>query len=496
MDYPIFTVPYLGGSLLIAFVAIVHVYIAHFAVGAGIFNAITETFALKNDSGTLHSFLRDNSKFIILLPFIGGATTGVGIWFTIALVSPETVNALIHFFVWGWAIEWSFFLIEIVSGYIYYFGWDKLSRRAHCFVGWVYAISAFLSLVVINGILTFMLTPGNALDSSTVPMEFDFWSGLLNPSYWSQLLIRSIGALSLAAMFAMLLVNINWRYTPAQRHEVTNHAGRFFLPFALLLPAAGWLYFSVPALSQHYLKGGSIVIVMLLSVAAGAISLIGLFGYWAVVINKRPVNLETSVVLLALAVGALGGSEFVREGIRKPYLISGHMYSNGFLVSHIPGLEQQLKDMGRDQATVLKFSPWAVQPNDTGMTDEEFYALDLGEMGKGRDDYKDQILKGKWIYDQQCLRCHSLDGYNSMRAWVTGWGPKTIGEVTSKLNEVKVAMPPFIGTIRDRNCLNMYVHSLNGYGQCSECHDNLDDDVNILDESKKITLREDYKPFE
>ncbi len=493
MDYPIFTIPYLGGSMLIAIVAIVHVFIAHFAVGAGIFNAYTETFALKSGSATLKQFLRDNSKFIILLPFIGGAVTGVGIWFTIALVSPETVNILIHLFVWGWAIEWTFFLIEIVAGYVYYYGWDTMSHRTHCIIGWIYAIAAFLSLVVINGILTFMLTPGNALDSSVSPMQFDFWSGILNPSYWPQLLIRAIGALTLAAMFSMLLVNLCWHYTKEQRHEVTTFAGRFFLPFALLLPAGGWFFFACPALAQHYLAGGSVIMIMFLTMCVGALSLIGLYGYWAVVINRRPVNLETSVVLLALAMGAAGGGEFVREGIRKPYLISGHIYSNGFMPAKYPAMEEELKEMGRNDATVLKFSPWSVQPNDNGMSDKEFYALDLGKMGSGRDDYPEQIVKGNWIFDQQCLRCHSLDGYNSMRALVKGWGSKTIGEVTMKLNEVKLAMPPFIGTIRDRNCLNMYVHSLNG--NCTECHENLDDQGNVLNSSEKITLRADYVPL-
>ncbi|MBN2064683.1 MAG: cytochrome ubiquinol oxidase subunit I [Sedimentisphaerales bacterium] len=493
MDYPIFTVPYLGGSMLIAIVAIVHVYIAHFAVGAGIFNALTETFALNHNSETMRQFLKDNSKFIILLPFIGGAVTGVGIWFTIALISPETTNTLIHLFVWAWAIEWSFFLLEIVSGYIYFYGWERMSHRCHCFVGWVYAISALLSLVVINGILTFMLTPGNALDSSVVPMQFDFWPGWLNPSYWPQLLIRGIGALSLAAMFAMFLVNICWHYTAQQRQEITNYAGRYFLPFALLLPAGIWFFLACPSLAIHYLTGGSFIMVTLLAICLGALALIGMYGYWAVVINKRSVNLETSVLLLALAIGAAGGGEFVREGIRKPYLIYGHVYSNGIMPARWSELEQKLRDMGREDATVLKFSPWSVQPNDNNMSDADFYAANLGMLGGGRDDYPDQIIKGKWIYDQQCLRCHSIDGYNSIRSLVKGWGPKTIGEVSIKLNEIKPSMPPFLGTIRDRNCMNMYMHSLNG--TCTDCHDNLSETGSVLDSKQKVTLKKDYILF-
>ena len=495
MDYPVFSVPFLGASMLIAVVAIVHVYIAHFAVGAGIFNAITETWALKKDSQALRRFLKDNSHFIILLPFIGGAVTGVGIWFTIALSSPETVSALIHFFVWGWAIEWTFFVVEIISGYVYYYGWDRMSKKAHCFVGWLYAISAFLSLVVINGILTFMLTPGNALDSTVSPMQFDFWAGVFNPSYWPQLIIRSIGALSLAAMFSMMLVNVGKRYSQDEKDEVTVYAGKYFIPFILLLPAGLWFYLVCPAMAQHYLQGGSVIMLMFFTMCAGAISLIGVYGYWAVVINKKPVSLEMSVLLLLLAVGAAGGGEFVREGIRKPYLIYNHIYSNGFRVADVPAIQEKCDK--REIDTILRMSPWCVQPNDTGMTDEEFYALDIGDMGKDLRDYKTKIIKGSWVYDQQCLRCHSLDGYNSMKALTKGWSKEAISEVTTKLDEIKMFMPPFVGTLRDRDCLNFYVHSLNG--ACSECHVNLDDDGKVIDESISYKddgkLRDDYVPF-
>ena len=188
--------------MVIAVVAIVHVFIAHFAVGAGIFNAFTETISLRSDNPTLRWFLRDNSHLIILLPFIGGAVTGVGIWFSIALVSPETTSVLIHLFLWAWATEWVFFLVEIIAGYIYYYSWGRVSDRVHCFIGWVYAISAFLSLVLINGIITFMLSPGESLDSSVRPFAFDFWAGLLNPTHWPSVILRTVSAVSIAAIFS------------------------------------------------------------------------------------------------------------------------------------------------------------------------------------------------------------------------------------------------------------------------------------------------------
>ena len=50
-----------------------------------------------------------------------------------------------------------------------------LDARTHEIVGWIYFIAAFMSLVVINGIITFMLTPGGWLENQ------EFWTGFFNP---------------------------------------------------------------------------------------------------------------------------------------------------------------------------------------------------------------------------------------------------------------------------------------------------------------------------
>ena len=75
-----------------------------------------------------------------------GALTGVGIWFTIALVQPEGTSTLIHTFVRIWALEWVFFAVEIAAAFVYYYGWERLDRRTHLTVGWIYFGAAWISL--------------------------------------------------------------------------------------------------------------------------------------------------------------------------------------------------------------------------------------------------------------------------------------------------------------------------------------------------------------
>ncbi|MGC2323926.1 MAG: cytochrome ubiquinol oxidase subunit I, partial [Terriglobales bacterium] len=176
MNYPVWQLGFPGG-LLIAAVAVLHVFVSHFAVGGGAYLVITEHLGYRRNDPDLLLYVKRHSKFFALLTLVFGAVSGVGIWFTIGLVSPEATSSLIHTFVWGWAIEWVFFFVEIAAALIYAYNWERLDRRTHLAIGWIYFIAAWLSLAVINGIITYMLTPGQWLQSKS------FWDGILNPTY-------------------------------------------------------------------------------------------------------------------------------------------------------------------------------------------------------------------------------------------------------------------------------------------------------------------------
>ena len=126
MNYPIWEPPMLGGGIVIAIIAILHVFVSHFAVGGGLFLPLTERKAYRENNPALLEYVKSHSKFFILLTLVFGAVSGVGIWWSIGLVNPEATATLIHVFVWGWAIEWVFFLVEIASAFVYYYGWDRL----------------------------------------------------------------------------------------------------------------------------------------------------------------------------------------------------------------------------------------------------------------------------------------------------------------------------------------------------------------------------------
>ncbi|HOJ61057.1 MAG TPA: cytochrome ubiquinol oxidase subunit I [bacterium] len=429
MQYPIWEVPMLGGGMVIAIIAIIHVTIAHFAVGAGLFAAVTETKAIWYNQPLLLRFLRDFIRYLILVSFVLGALTGVGIWFSISLVSPEATSTLIHQFVWGWATEWVFFFLEITAGYIYYYTWDRLEPRKHVIIGWIYAVSAYMSLVIINGILTFMLTPGAWLET------FSFWDGFFNPTYWPSLVLRTISCTSLAAIFVMVAVNFARGYTREERHQVIMEGGKWMVPLALMLPASIWFFIQVPQEARLLVSGQAIAMTLFFLFGVAASTLVGLYAYFGLILRQRYINLETSILLGMIAFIATGSMEFVREGIRKPFIIYEYMYSNAIRTADSGLLNQE---------GVLAWAPWTVLA--VGGTSEAELTPEQ---------------RGEALFRAQCLRCHTLDGFNGIKPLIKRWPENSIRHALENLHVEQYYMPPFFGPEKDLEELTRYLLSLN-----------------------------------
>ncbi len=427
MQYPIWDVPQIGGGMVIAMIAIFHVTIAHFAVGAGLFSAVTEHYAWKKNNQLLLRFLRDYVRYLILISFVLGALSGVGIWFSISLVSPEATSALIHQYVWGWGTEWVFFILEIISGYIYYYTWDRLSTKKHVTIGWIYAISAYMSLVVINGIISFMLSPGEWLQTRS------FWDGFFNPTYWPSLLLRTISSLSIAAIFVTIIANIAKGYTREERHQIIVTGGRWLIPLALMIPISIWFFANVPEAARDLVKGQAIAMTLFLMFGLTASTLVGFYAYFGLILRRRYINLETSVLLGLIAFIATGSMEFVREGIRKPYIIYEYMYSNGITMDEAEEL---------DEKGVLDWAPWAAIAMNT-----EVSAMN-------------QIERGEAIYRVQCTRCHTMEGFNGIKPLIKNWSENSIRHSLENLHEEQYFMPPFFGPEKDLQDITQYLLTL------------------------------------
>jgi mono/diheme cytochrome c family protein len=417
MNFPVWELE-LGGGLLIAVVAVLHVYVSHFAIGGGLFLVLTEHYMYRTEDKHLKSYLVLHSKFFALVTLVFGALTGVGIWFTIGLVSPDATASLIHLFVWGWAIEWVFFFVEIAAAIVYYSTWDRVTRRVHLAVGWVYFGAAFLSLVVINGILSFMLTPGQWTETQS------FWDAFFNPTYLPSLVARTAFCVGLAGVYA-LITSVFVKHATTRRRLV-RYAGVWALVGTIAAaPALYWYHGLLPAGAAELIAGA-----MPKAALAGQILVWGgpVLALWLLVAIIFPKNfgLGSAVSCALVALALFGASEWIRESVRKPFVIYDYMYASGMRVADADGLA----DRGGLLASALWTEHRQAEAN---------------------------VATGKDVFRVACRSCHTLDGYRGLRDRLRGLDASFIGELITRLEWLRGRMPRFPGNDIEREALAQYL---------------------------------------
>ncbi len=424
MNYPFWEVPLFGGGLLITIIAILHVFVSHFAIGGGLFLVLLEARAYRDSDQSLLSYVKAHSKFFLLLTVVFGAVSGVGIWFTISLVHPDATSLLIHVFVWGWAIEWTFFLVEVSSILIYYASWDRIEPKLHIIIGWIYFVSAYLSLEVINGILSFMLTPGGWLENRS------FWAGFFNPSYFPSLIIRTGVAFSLAGLYATFTAST--LFFEEVKRKVVRYSCKWVMIGAPLIIIGGiWYNLVIPRKSLE-LVSGTAPTVSLFAMATVLLSII-IFSFAYFIGCRHPESFTRPLSLLFLLLGLLvtGVTEWTREAVRKPYIIYDYMYSNSILKGDIENLMNSPILSNAKWVSVREALPW---------------------------NYHEA---GEQVFRVECRICHTNTGYNGIKPLISSWTEDDIYEALGKLERLKGFMPPFVGNESERRALASYLSSLN-----------------------------------
>jgi mono/diheme cytochrome c family protein len=430
MNYPVWDVAF-GAGLLMAVVSILHVFVSHFAVGGGLFLVLTERRARKRGDTAMLGWLKSHTRFFVLLTVVFGAVSGVGIWFTIGLINPTATSNLIHAYVWGWAIEWVFFFLEITAALLYLYGWDKLPPRLHMWYGWVYFIAAFASMVIINGIVTFMLTPGGWIQNH------EFWTGFFNPTYFPSLAARFAIALALAGIYALVTAS-------AQRDEwlkakIVTWSALWILPAFVVLPGFIWWYArSIPIEFWSSTQGAMPTATRFAQLAA-IFSTATFVAAILALLSRNRLRLWISMAVLLLALGTMGSLEFVREAVRKPYAIANYLYGNSLYSAPTAG-DAGFTVEQIDRAGVLKTAKWV-------------------DVVAGDPD----AVAGRQIFRVECESCHTANAYRGVKQYLAlrNWDRDAIEAMLASLDMMHGGvMPPFAGTDTERRDLAAYLATI------------------------------------
>ncbi len=335
MHYPWWYVPHLTAPMLIAIIATVHVLVSHYAVGGGLFLAVELGYAYRSKDRAYLEYLKRHAGFFILLTVVFGAITGVGIWWTIGLASPLATELLIRTFVFGWATEWVFFVLELASAFIVYYCWGKLAEKTHVTMAWIYALAAWISLVLITGITAFMANPGDWLEKR------DFWAAFFNPQFIPQTIARTGGALLLTSLYVYLHASLVIKDCRL-RDMIGSRSARPALAGAIMVTFGGlsWYYF-LPDSAKVILAGVASLNILIVLIFALTIVTFFLL-YFGPYRNPGWLSPGFAGALLLFGLAAFSTGEFIREAVRKPYVIYNVVLGNQIMPEEVP----QLRDQG------------------------------------------------------------------------------------------------------------------------------------------------------
>ncbi|QDU86764.1 Bacterial Cytochrome Ubiquinol Oxidase [Pirellulimonas nuda] len=409
-------------GMVIGGLGIFHVYLAQFAIGGGVLLAYFQWLAGTGRLPLARRVVDGMFRVLVLVSFVMGALTGVAMWFTTIQVSPRTIGLMVDQFHWVWAIEWTFFALEVASGYAFYRCASRLDDRTRFWLLVVYAFAAWMSLFWINGILSWQLTPGGWSETGGV------WAGFFNPTFWPSLLFRTLASLATAGLVGCLVINLAPGYKRSERRVLIHRAAHLLAPMALMPLAGAWFLMAMPADSRGWVMGGSIAMTLFFSLGVGASLLIGAYAAAMLVSRRLMMNAATASLLVALGFFATAGAEFVREGSRKPFTVRGALYSN----SITPDEVAKAREVGLAAADPYPLADGVAYP--TG-----------------------QLELGAKTFRLQCSVCHTWDGANGLAHLAETWTTQQLRLNVAQLQRTKAFMPPFAGPAEEVEALAQWV---------------------------------------
>jgi len=197
--------------------------------------------------------------------------------------------------------------------------------------------------------------------------------------------------------------------------------------------------------------------------------------------RTRSYGKPLAAALMLLGLVAMGGSEFVREDLRKPWVIDQYMFVNAVRVSAPPDAPAPPAEFvvrfgadrfsmeALDTAGVLKSSVWVRHVPDDLLSPSAYPAR--------------AAHQGRELFRTLCAACHTVDGYLAIRPLVRGKSPEALDGLIARLAvPVDAAgsatawntphlrlktwrsrrMPPFAGTGEERQLLAAYLALLGG----------------------------------
>ncbi|WP_208300207.1 c-type cytochrome [Aquabacterium sp. A08] len=414
--YPTWFEPGVGSGWIVGIIATVHVLFSHTSVGAAIFFAFLVNLSHRHQKPQWLDFVRRYGLFLLVFSYVLGSITGPGIWYSTTVASPRGISALIHSFVWMWATEWVFFVIEVVGVYMLVYLVGKIDVKTHTRVSIIFGLTSYTTMLVIVGILSFMMWPGQ-------PEAWTAQGGVLNafygPNMFAQLAMRTAFMFTMTAVVGgIVAARLD---DPDVRRDMTRKLA--WLGIASTLAGAAmfqWYLGTLPETAEVILENRlpERFPAVLLSVLLGTLAYFVL----TLVQPRALVASGAAVMTVAILVFGLWPEEVARESIRKPWVAGQYVYSNQVIGRDVPGIGVRSEIPTLETHGFLKahvFTP----PNLRAVTDAN------------------RVEAGRFLALATCANCHSLST-TGMRPLGNYFGldPNEPGAITEMAHYLQAAV--------------------------------------------------------
>jgi hypothetical protein len=383
--YPSFYVPQIGSAWVMGIIGTIHVVASHTSVGAAFLFALLETKAYRENRPEIMDYIKRYGKLLLVFSYIIGSVTGVGIWYAITIASPRGTGGLIHNFVWVWAAEWVYFTVEVIGVYALVYLIGKIDRLTHLKLTWAFALASWGTMLLIVGILSFMMWPGNDSWYLTGSTNDAFY----NMNFFAHLGVRTGSMLVMAVIVGLVVAGAMKDKPLALRTEVV----RTMVPMGLVGGALAVLMFFYYLETLPYNAKVMLDAHLLPRYAMGMVLVVAVTILYFIAAWIRPLwfnNWITIPLFLFIAIVGVWPEERTRESMRKPYVVGQYIYGNQTISRDVPGkgIESEIDHIA--EHGLLSLHPF-IPPRLRTITDEN--RLEAGEL----------------LAKISCANCHALE---------------------------------------------------------------------------------------
>jgi len=307
-------------------------------------------------------------------------------------------------------------------------------------MAWIYALAAWISLVLITGITAFMLNPGNWLENR------NFWTAFFNPQFIPQTIARTGGALLLTSLYVYLHASLTIKDFRL-RDMIESRSARPALAGSIMITIGGlaWYYF-LPESSKALLA--NVASLNLLMVLIFALTIITFFLlYFGPYRNPGWLSPGFAGALFLFGLAAFSSGEFVREAVRKPYIIYNIVFGNQITPDEVPHLRSvgYLEGGIWTKTYVTRHYPDVVA--ESMIQQRRLADLPLS----------DRIQLGEVLFQYHCNDCHAAEaGYSAAGRLLQGRSRRQVRDLIEHL-DMHFFMPPWAGTSEEADLLTDYL---------------------------------------